>query len=84
MKQQREREENKNERFKQNCLFDQDKAKFYGHLKSILESNESDDPVCTPPPKHRKNNETNLSREEFDKTWRPLREEPTGTNLSAD
>ena len=57
MKQQREREENKNERFRQNCLFDQNESKFYGHLKSILESDESDEPICTPPPKHMKKNE---------------------------
>ena len=75
MRQQRDREENRKERFGQNCLFEQDLAKFHDHLKSILESDESDEPVCTPQPKHRRNNETNLSREEFDKTWRPLWED---------
>ena len=84
LKQQREREENKNERFRQNCLFDQNESKFYDHLKSILESDESDEPICTPPPKHMRKNETNLPREEFDKFWRPLWEEPSETNLNAD
>ena len=84
LKQQREREENKNERFRQNCLFDQNESKFYDHLKSILESNESDEPICTPIPKHMRKNETNLPREEFDKFWRPLWEEPSETNLNAD
>ena len=81
LKQQREREENKNERFRQNCLFDQNESKFYDHLKSILESDESDEPICTPPPKHMRKNETNLTRSEFDKFWRPLWEEPSETNL---
>ena len=84
MKQQREREENKNERFRQNWLFDQNESKFYDHLKSILESVESDVLICTPPPKHMRNNETNLPREEFDRFWRPLWEEPLETNLNAD
>ena len=84
LKQQREREENKNERFRQNCLFDQNESKFYNHLKSILESDESDEPICTPPPKHMRKNETNLQREEFNKFWRPLWEEPSETNLNAD
>ena len=84
LKQQREREENKNERFRQNCLFDQNESKFYDHLKSILESDESDEPICTPPPKHMRKNETNLTRNEFDKFWRPLWEEPSATNLNAD
>ena len=84
LKQQREREENKNERFRQNCLFDQNESKFYDHLKSILESDESDEPICTPPPKHMRKNETNLTRNEFDKFWRPLWEEPSETNLNAD
>ena len=60
LKQQRERDENKNERFRQNCLFDQNESKFYDLLKSILESDESDEPICTPPPKHMRKNETNL------------------------
>ena len=84
LKQQRKRKENKNERSRQNCLFDQNKSKFYDHLKSILESDESDEPICTPPPKHMRNNETNLLREEFDKFWRPLWEESSETNLYAD
>ena len=84
LKQQREREESKNERFRQNCLFDQNESKFYDHLKSILESDESDEPICTPPPKHMRKNETNLTRNEFDKFWRPLWEEPSETNLNAD
>ena len=84
LKQQREREENKNERFRQNCLFDQNESKFYDHLKSILESDESDEPICTPPPKHMRKTETNLTRNEFDKFWRPLWEEPSATNLNAD
>ena len=83
MKQQRERE-NKNERFRQNCLFDQNESKFYDHLKPILESDESDEPICTPPLKHMRKNETNLTRNEFDKFWRPLWEEPSETNLNAD
>ena len=62
LKQQREREENKNEQFKQNCLFDQNEAKFCDHLKSILESDERYEPICTPPPKYRRKNETNLPR----------------------
>ena len=49
----------------------------------MLESDESDEPVCTPP-KHRRNTETNLSREDFEKIWRPLWEEPTERNLTAD
>ena len=65
LKQQREREENKNERFRQNCLFDQNESKFYDHLKSILESDESDEPMCTPPPKHMRKNETNLTRNDL-------------------
>ena len=84
MKQQREREENKNERFRQNCLFDQNESKFYDHLKSILESDESEEPICTLPPEHMRKNETNLPRNEFDKFWRPLWEEPSETNLNAD
>ena len=84
LKQQREREENKNERFRQNCLFDENESKFYDHLKSILESDESDEPICTPPPKHMRKNETNLTRNEFDTFWRPLWEEPSETNLNAD
>ena len=84
LKRQREREENKNERFRQNCLFDQNESKFYDHLKSILESDECDEPICTPPPKHMRKNETNLPREEFDKFWRPLWEEPSEANLNAD
>ena len=84
MKQQRERAENKNERFRQNCLFDQNESKFYDHLKSVLESDESDQPICTPPPKHMRKNETNLRRNEFDKFCRPLWEEPSETNLNAD
>ena len=84
LKQQREREENKNEQFRQNCLFDQNESKFYDHLKSILESDESDEPICTPPPKHMRKNKTNLTRNEFDKFWRPLWEEPSETNLNAD
>ena len=80
LKQQREREENKNERFRQNCLFDQNESKFYDHLKST----ESDEPICTPLPKHIRKNKTNLPREEFDKFWRPLWEEPSETNLNAD
>ena len=84
LKQQREREENKNERFRQNCLFDQNESKFYDHLKSILESDESDVPICTPPPKHMSKNETNLTRNEFDKFWRPLWEEPSEMNLNTD
>ena len=83
MKQQRERRE-QNERFRQNCLFDQNKSKFYDHLKSILESHESDEPICIPPPKHMRNNEANLPREEFQKLRRPLWEEPSETNLNAD
>ena len=67
LKQQREREENKNERFRQNCLFDQHESKFYDHLKSILESIESDILICTPPPNNMRNNEKNLSREEFER-----------------
>ena len=84
LKQQREREENKNERFRQNCLFDQNESKFCDHLKSILESDESDEPIASPPPKHMRKNETNLPREEFDKFWRPLWDEPSETNLNAD
>ena len=56
LKQQRERDENKNERFRQNCLFDQNESKFYDLLKSILESDESDELICTPPPKHMRKN----------------------------
>ena len=82
-KQQREREENKNERFRQNCLLDQNESKFYDHLKSILKSDESDELICTPPPKHMRKKEINLPREEFDKFWRPLWEEPSETNLNA-
>ena len=84
LKQQREREENKNERFRQNCLLDQNESKFYDHLKSILESDESDEPICTPSPKQMRKNETNLTRNGFDKFWRPLWEEPSETNLNAD
>ena len=84
LKQQREREENKNERFRQNCLFDQNESKFYDHLKSILESDESDEPICTTPTKHMRKNEANLPRNEFDKFWRPLWKERPETNLNAD
>ena len=52
-------------------------------MKSILESDESDEPICTPPPKHMRKNETNLLRDDFDKFWRPLWEEPSETNLNA-
>ena len=72
LKQQREREENKNERFRQNSLFDQNESKFYDHLKSILKSDDIYEPICTPPPKHMRKNETNLPREEFDNFWRQL------------